>query len=211
MNGYLTVQWKIAFKINVYYWIVNCESSILILMKLLPLKLVIKCNWNEWKRKIPMVNFNFSSEILEFLNKSNRNSLHRTITQYVYNKRYIEHWNREKKYGCLTIDGALVTVENTIITHYSYASIQFVSFFSLGASALHHSVAISEIVFFLSFFFFFWLFGRVFFPPITSLSFVLRFAHWFLHVTFIAWKMYGILFYLPYCTVHIDCDSAIEK
>lgn len=29
----------------------------------------------------------------------------------------------------MTIDGTLVSVENTIITHYSYGSIQFVSFF----------------------------------------------------------------------------------
>lgn len=89
-----------------------------------------------------------------------------------YNVRYIVHripkFIREKKYGCLTIDRALVTVENTIITHYSYASIQFVSFFSLGASALHHSVAISVISFFLSFFSFFWLFERVFSLPLLS-------------------------------------------
>lgn len=95
-----------------------------------------------------------------------------TYHHTIYNVRNIVHrirkFVREKKYGCLTIDRALVTVENTIITHYSYASIQFVSFFSLDASALYHLVAISVISFFLSFFFFFWLFGRVFSLPLLS-------------------------------------------
>lgn len=38
----------------------------------------------------------------------------------------------------LTIDGTLVSVENTIITHYSYGSIQFVSFFPLLCVLILH-------------------------------------------------------------------------
>lgn len=125
----------------------------------------------------------------------------------MYNVCYIVHRNRKfvrgKKYGCLTIDRALVTVKSTIITHYSYASVHFVSFFSLDVSALHHSVAISVI----SLFLFRFDYLDEFFPPITFLSFILRFSHCFLHITFIVWRMYEILFNLPYCIVHIDYDS----
>lgn len=104
----------------------------------------------------------------------------------------------------MTIDGTLVSVENTIITHYSYGSIQFVSFFSSSSFSLHSlsgfvfasftiaanrflpiSISIPLISFSFLCLRFNWTISSIFFHSLThslSLGFGLRYWSWMKNV-----------------------------